>query len=112
MTIYHHHVIKNKSQIEMLRHIKFGSKYKDIEGIFTFIPHDITVRDSEGNYMGTKDDLPIFHLIGTFGSLDSVAIKVNERLALDYVYHKMELDKGPPRPQGEQWPPGISSSQR
>jgi hypothetical protein len=57
----------------MLRHIKFGSKYKEIEGIFTFIPHDITVRDSEGNYMGTKE--------------------VNERLALDYVYHKMELDK-------------------
>ena len=92
MSIYRR-AIKNKSQIEMLRHIKFGNKYKDIEGIFTYIPYDVTVRDSEGNYIGTKDDLPIFHLIGTFGSLDSDTIRVNERLALDYVYYKMELEK-------------------
>ena len=91
--IIYHRLVKNKSQIEMLRHIKFGNKYKDIQGIFTFIPYDVTVRDSEGNYMGTKDDLPTFHLIGTFGSLDSDAIKVNERLRLDYVYSKMELYK-------------------
>lgn len=43
--------------------------------------------------MGKKDDLPVLHLIGTFGSLDSDAIKVNERLRLDYVYYKMELYK-------------------
>ena len=74
--IIYHRAVKNKSQIEMLRYIKFGNKYKDIQGIFTFIPYDVTVRDSEGNYMGKKDDLPVLHLIGTFGSLDSDAIKV------------------------------------
>ena len=41
--------------------------------------------------MGTKDDLPIFHLIGTFGSSDSDIIRVNKGLALDYVYYNMEL---------------------
>jgi hypothetical protein len=93
MSIYHP-AIKNKPQIEMLRHIKFGHKYKDIEGIFTFIPYDVTIRDSDGNYMGTKDDaMAIFYLIGTFGSLDSDVIRINERLALDYVYSKMELEK-------------------
>ena len=38
---------------DMLRHIKFGNKFKDIEGIFTYIPYDVTVRDSEGNYIGS-----------------------------------------------------------
>ena len=84
---------RDKPQIEMLKHIKFGHRYKDIRGIFTFVPYDLTVRDPEGIYMGAKDDLPAFHLIGTFGSSDSDIIKVNERLALAYVYYEMKLDE-------------------
>jgi hypothetical protein len=50
---------------------------------------DVTLRDQEGNYMGTAYH-PIIHLIGTFNSIGAPDVqKVDQRLALDYVYHEM-----------------------
>jgi hypothetical protein len=42
-----------KDQVEMLQYIRFGHKYKDKKSSFIFIPMDVTLRDQEGNYMGT-----------------------------------------------------------
>jgi hypothetical protein len=54
-----------------------------------FTPYDVTLRDSEGNYMRTVY-YPIIHLIGSISSIDSPGIKKpDQRLALDYVYHQM-----------------------
>jgi hypothetical protein len=75
--------------VEMLQYIRFGHKYKDKKGSFIFIPMDVTLRDQEGNYMGTAYHL-IIHLIGTFNSVGAPGVqKVDQRLALDYVYHQM-----------------------
>ena len=75
--------------VEMLQYIRFGHKYKDKKGSFIFIPMDVTLRDQEGNYMGTAYH-PIIHLIGTFNSIGAPDVqKVDQRLALDYVYHEM-----------------------
>lgn len=41
------------NQIEMLQYIKVGHKYKDKKSSFTFVPMEVTLRDPEGNYMGT-----------------------------------------------------------
>ena len=76
-------------QVEMLQYIRFGHKYKDKKSSFIFVPMDVTLRDPEGNYMGTAY-YPIIHLIGTFSSIDAPDIqKVDQRLTLDYVYHEM-----------------------
>ena len=76
-------------QMEMLQYIRFGHKYKDKNSSFVFTPYDVTLRDSEGNYMGTVY-YPIFHLIGTVSSIDTPEMQeVNQRLTLDYVYQEM-----------------------
>jgi hypothetical protein len=54
--------------MEMLQYIRFGHKYKDKNSSFIFTPYDVTLRDSEGNYMGNAY-YPIIHLIGTLALL-------------------------------------------
>ena len=61
-------------QVEMLQYIRFGHKYKDKKGSFIFIPMDVTLRDQEGNYMGTAYH-PIIHLIGTFNSIGAPGVQ-------------------------------------
>ena len=76
-------------QVEMLQYIRFGHKYKGKNEPFLFTPYDVTLRDTDGNYMGTAYH-PVIHLIGTVSSIDMPNIqKVNQRLSLDYVYHEM-----------------------
>jgi hypothetical protein len=40
-------------QLEMLEYNRFGHKYKGKKSFRVFTPYDVTLRDSEGNYMGT-----------------------------------------------------------
>lgn len=55
------------NQIEMLQYIKVGHKYKGKKSSFTFVPMEVTLRDPEGNYMGTAF-YAVIHLIGAFSS--------------------------------------------
>ena len=80
---------KRMDQLEMLEYIRFGHKYKDKKSSLVFTPYDVTLRDSEGNYMGTAY-YPIIHLIGSISSIDSPGMKKpDQRFSLDYVYHQM-----------------------
>jgi hypothetical protein len=42
---------KRMDQLEMLEYIRFGHKYKDKKSSLVFTPYDVTLRDSEGNYL-------------------------------------------------------------
>lgn len=76
----------------MLKHILWGHKYrpKNEDGQFTFILHDLTPRDGQGYLLGT-DDYPIFHLTSELAFLTNNVTRVNQRIALQYVYENMEL---------------------
>ena len=91
------HIITADSlgQIEMLEYIRFGHKYKDKKSSFSFVPMDVTLRDSDGNYLGTAYH-PIIHLIGIISTIDKPDVQeVDHRLALEYVYQEMyHYDEG------------------
>ena len=90
----------DKSDSELALHAVSGSAQKSAYVYGDLTLEELISRHEEIQIENVYSDIQLAdantvlkHLIGTFGSLDSDTIRVNERLALDNVYYKMELEK-------------------